>query len=139
MAWNGLAGRAEAVRPNIPIFPGRRAEALVCGNLQPVAQGRGLLRAKQSVGVQTMTYSISSRTIANMEQATKQRENRLRGMATRYGLRLEKSKSRDPSAIDYGLYALIRPETGGAVNAAIAQRWVCSWNLDTVEQYLSQR
>jgi hypothetical protein len=91
------------------------------------------------MGNQTMIYGTSSRTIANMERATKLRENRLRGMAKRYGLRLEKSKSRDPSAIDYGLYALIRPETGGTVNAAIAQRWVCSWNLDTVEQYLSQK
>jgi hypothetical protein len=91
------------------------------------------------MGVQTMTYSIPSRTVANMAQAAKQRESRLRRMAKRYGLRLQKSKSRDPSAIDYGLYALIRPETGGAVNAAIAQRWVCSWNLGTVEQYLSQK
>lgn len=74
-----------------------------------------------------------------MEQETKVRENRLRRMADRQGLRVVKSRSRDPNAIDYGLYALIQQETGGAVNAAIAQRWVCSWSLDEVEQYLSKK
>jgi hypothetical protein len=63
-------------------------------------------------------------------------ENRLRRVADRRGLRLVKSRSRDTSAIDYGLYALIDIQTGGAVNPAIAQRWVCSWSLDEVRNYL---
>jgi hypothetical protein len=64
-------------------------------------------------------------------------ENRLRRMADRRGLRLMKSRSRDVNAVDYGLYALIDVATSGAVNPAIAQRWVCSWTLDDVRKYLN--
>jgi hypothetical protein len=67
----------------------------------------------------------------------KVRENRLRRMADRQGLRLVKSRSRDPRAVDYGLYALIDHNTGGAVNPAIANRWICSWTLDEVESWLT--
>jgi hypothetical protein len=66
----------------------------------------------------------------------KVKENRLRRMADRRGYRLMKSRSRDPQAIDYSLYALIDVRTGGAVNPALAQRWTCSWDLDDVEDYL---
>lgn len=71
-----------------------------------------------------------------MIRTDKIRENRLRRVADRYGLRLMKSSRRDPRAIDYGLYALIDPNTGGAINPAIAGRFVCGWTLDEVEQYL---
>jgi hypothetical protein len=37
----------------------------------------------------------------------KVRENRLRRMAERQGLRLVKSRRRDPLALDYQLYALV--------------------------------
>lgn len=67
----------------------------------------------------------------------KVRENRLRRMADRYGFRLIKSRSRDPRAVDYGLYALIDVRTDGAINPAIADRWVCSWSLDEVGAYLT--
>ena len=72
------------------------------------------------------------------EKTMKIRENRLRRMAARQGLRLQKSRNRDPKACAYGLYALIDMQTGGAVNPALAQRWVCSWSLDEVEEYLTQ-
>ena len=49
-----------------------------------------------------------------------------------------KSRSRDPNAMDYGLFALIDVQTNGAVNPAIAQRWVCSWSLDEVKDYLEK-
>jgi hypothetical protein len=68
----------------------------------------------------------------------KVRENRLRRVAQRRGLRLVKSRTRDPHGIDHGLYALIDIQTNGAVNPAIAQRWVCSWTLDEVEDYLNR-
>lgn len=45
-------------------------------------------------------------------------ENRLRRAAERQGLRLEKSRRRDPNAIDFGRYALIDPTYGGAVHDA---------------------
>ncbi len=44
-------------------------------------------------------------------------ENRLRNGAARQGLRLEKSRRRDPYALDYGTYALVEgpaAEPGGA-------------------------
>ena len=64
------------------------------------------------------------------------RENHMRRRADRYGLKLKKSPRRDPKAVDYGLYALIDVQTGGAINPAIAQRFICSWTLDEVEEYL---
>ena len=67
---------------------------------------------------------------------SKARETRLRNTADRRGYRLKKSRSRDPEAIDFGRYALVDARTGGTVNPAIANRWVCSWTLDDVEAWL---
>ena len=69
-------------------------------------------------------------------ESEKVRENRLRRMADRQGYRLSKSRRRDGDAIDFGLYALLDYETGGAVNPALAQRYVHSWTLDDVEEWL---
>ena len=69
---------------------------------------------------------------------TKVRENRLRRVADRRGLRLVKSGRRDPNALDYGLFALIDYETGGAVNPSLIGRYTCSWDLDQVEDYLTE-
>ena len=66
----------------------------------------------------------------------KVRENRLRRKAARYGLQLIKSPRRDPDALDYGLFALIDPRTGGAMNPALIDQFVHSWTLDKVEKYL---
>jgi hypothetical protein len=63
-------------------------------------------------------------------------ENRLRRVADRRGLKLVKSRSRDVNAVDYGRYALIDVVTSGAVNPAIADRWICSWTIDQVQDYL---
>jgi len=73
-----------------------------------------------------------------MDLEDKVRENRLRRTADRQGLRLMKSRSRDPQALDFGLYALVDVQTNGAVNPAIAGRWPCSWTLDDVEEYLKE-
>lgn len=72
-----------------------------------------------------------------MAQDQKVRENRLRRMADRQGLRLSKSRSRDVNAIDYGLYALIDHETNGTVVPPIAGRWSHSMTLDEVEEWLT--
>lgn len=69
----------------------------------------------------------------------KSRETRLRNTADRSGYKLSRSRSRDPRAVDYGLYALIDVQTGGAINPAIANRWVHSWSLDECEAYLGSR
>lgn len=50
-----------------------------------------------------------------MDQSIKVRENRLRRMAERQGLRLVKSRRRDPLAVDFGRY---RVETGDGVEPA---------------------
>lgn len=47
-----------------------------------------------------------------METDEKVRENRLRRMAERQGLRLVKSRRRDPRALDYGLYVLVQDTAG---------------------------
>ena len=52
-----------------------------------------------------------------MTDALKRTENRLRRQLYRDGYLLRKSRSRDPSALDYGLYAIIDPSTGGTVHA----------------------
>jgi hypothetical protein len=56
--------------------------------------------------------------------------------AARHGLTLSKSRRRDPSALDHGLYALIDPQTGGAVNRALVGQFIHSMTLDEVEDYL---
>jgi hypothetical protein len=66
----------------------------------------------------------------------KARENRLRRMADRYGLRLLKARSRDVRAIDYGCYALADLETSGIVFGISAiGRFDAS--LDDIEEYLT--
>jgi hypothetical protein len=37
-----------------------------------------------------------------------------------------------------GLRVNLSKRGGGAVNPAIAQRWVCSWTLEDVEEYLNR-
>jgi hypothetical protein len=53
----------------------------------------------------------------------KVRENRVRRMAKRHGYRLEKSRRRDPLALDFGQYRLTgrgRPRTFGDLGAVEA-------------------
>lgn len=59
------------------------------------------------------------------------RENRLRRVAERQGLRLRKSPRRDPKALDYGLYAVI--DTTGA----IVEGGYVGLTLDQVESWLT--
>jgi hypothetical protein len=82
--------------------------------------------------------TISTRRGIDMSTSTterKVRENRLRRAADRQGLRLMKSPRRDPSALGYGLYALVGHETGGTMHTS-APLGIHTLNLDDVEQYL---
>jgi hypothetical protein len=88
--------------------------------------------------VSGITHSIGLYLTRTSMDEFKVRENRLRRSADRQGYRLMKSRSRDPRALDHGLYALIMPQTGGAVNRALADHWTCSWTLDQVEAYLAR-
>jgi hypothetical protein len=70
-----------------------------------------------------------------MNTAEKCMENRLRRKARQCGLRLSKSRRRDPSALDYGLYCLIDIRTGGLDHWA--GQFAHVLDLDEVEAYLN--
>lgn len=61
-------------------------------------------------------------------QPGKVRENRLRRTAERRGLKLTRSRRRDPKAIDYGLYWLTDAQTGKPVSPA------AGLHLDEIER-----
>lgn len=66
----------------------------------------------------------------------KVRENRLRRVADRRGLRLEKSRRRDEKAIDFGGFMLIDVIRNYAVAGGHPFPYSCS--LDDVEAYLDE-
>jgi hypothetical protein len=68
-----------------------------------------------------------------MDAKTKVRENGLRRMASRQGLRLVKSRQRDPMALDYGKYSLVNGRPGH-IHVFIGQG-----DLDQVEDWLETR
>jgi hypothetical protein len=72
-----------------------------------------------------------------MLETDKVKENRLRRAAERQGLRLTKSRSRDPNALDFGLYALVDNEKNFLINEPLAGHWVHSWTLDEIDEYLN--
>ncbi len=67
----------------------------------------------------------------------KVRENRLRRMAARQGLRLSKSRTRDTRAVDYGTYMLSDPRLSNAVLVG-GLSWARGYgaSLDEIESYL---
>ena len=73
-----------------------------------------------------------------MDTATKVRENRMRETADRRGLKLVRSRTRDSRAIDYGLYALLDVQTGGAINPAIARVVAKPYNSQEVATYVRE-
>jgi hypothetical protein len=72
-----------------------------------------------------------------MSTTDKVRENRLRRVAARRGLHLEKSRRRDPNAFDYGTYWLIDHRTNAIAfrNFALDSYGL---TLDDVESYLDE-
>ena len=73
---------------------------------------------------------------AEVDQAEKVRENRLRRMADRQGLALHKSRIRDPRAIGYGGW-FISDQATNAVVAGGHTRNGYDLDLDDVERYLT--
>ena len=65
------------------------------------------------------------------------REDRLRRSAVRQGLRLEKSRRRDPRAFDYGTYQLVDLY----LNTLVAGNWNYGYGLtlDQVEAELTEQ
>lgn len=66
----------------------------------------------------------------------KVRENRMRRMARRQGLILQRSRRLDPQAVDYGLYALLSVETGGTIHPEGGTS-IYTLTLDEVEGWLT--
>ncbi|MET8234838.1 hypothetical protein ABZS77_29600 [Micromonospora sp. NPDC005298] len=73
--------------------------------------------------------------VSTPEGARKVRENRLRRAAQRQGLLLEKSRARDPRALDFGTYHL-RDGTGKII-AKGSTRAAFGLNLDQIEARLT--
>ena len=69
--------------------------------------------------------------------AMKTRENRLRRKADRLGLRLSKSRRRDPDALDHGMYAILDIESGGTTHPMGVISPHCL-TLDEVEELLTE-
>lgn len=69
------------------------------------------------------------------DMSWKVRENRLRRMAERQGLQMQKSRRRDQRAVDWGTYRLIDPATNSVVSYA---GW-CDYGLtlDEIEAQLT--
>ncbi len=63
------------------------------------------------------------------------RENRLRRVADRQGLRLLKSRRRDPRAVDFGGYMLVDAITNGAVLGSGSFSFQA--DIEEVEAYLT--
>lgn len=63
-------------------------------------------------------------------------ENRLRRVADRQGLRLQKSRARDPLALTYSTYQLVDVRTGGLAVGSISFGY--GLGLDDVERALSR-
>jgi hypothetical protein len=70
------------------------------------------------------------------DMTEKTRENRLRRMADRQGLRLMKCRKRDPRALGFGRYALLNVENNTV--AAGAGRFGPELTIDEVEEYLTR-
>jgi hypothetical protein len=66
----------------------------------------------------------------------KVREDRLRRVANRRGLRLLKSRRRDPQAVDHGRYILVDATTNVVVYGVWNNNWAEA-TLDQIEEYLS--
>jgi hypothetical protein len=86
-----------------------------------------------------MASSIGLGILADMSTSTqdKVRENRLRRMAERQGLALQKNRRRDPYAADYGLFWLRRLDDPMPEQSHDA--WIgypAGFTMDEVEAYL---
>lgn len=70
------------------------------------------------------------------DNAIKVRENRLRRMAERRGLAIEKSRQRDPGGREYGTYRVVDPYSDNKVVAAEFNREY-GLSLNRVEEVLT--
>ncbi|WP_448150020.1 hypothetical protein [Labrys miyagiensis] len=72
-----------------------------------------------------------------MSEDEKVRENRIRRAAERQGMQLQKSRRRDPRAIDFGGYMLVDASSNTLILGG--SPYAYSASLDEVETYLFDR
>ncbi len=72
-----------------------------------------------------------------ISKAEKVRENKLRRMAARQGYMLQRSKRRDPDALDYGLYWLVDISTNFVVFGGPGVTGGPTADLDDIEEWLT--
>jgi hypothetical protein len=103
----------------------------------------GMTQSKKALEEQVRRVNEAQERHAKTMQAEKVRENRLRRMADRQGLKLIKSRVRDPYAKDFGLYWI---DVAWVMDGAIKRYDVipdqANWrgpfdDLDEVERYLT--
>ena len=70
------------------------------------------------------------------EQSEKVRENRLRAMAERQGLKISQSRQRDPRGLSYGRWMIVDPFTKSVVTGT-QHTGSPNMSLDEVEAYLT--
>ena len=82
-----------------------------------------------------ITFQVTLGYGLRMDAAEKVREARLRRMAQRQGLKLVRSRRRDPLAADFGRYTLVDPDSDRAVAGELGS--TSAMTLDDVEIWLS--
>jgi hypothetical protein len=70
------------------------------------------------------------------DESVKVRENRLRRKARRQGLELQKSRRRDPHALDYGTYQLVDATTNSVVASGLTSGY--GLTLGDIERELTK-
>lgn len=78
--------------------------------------------------------------VGGMDAKEKARENRIRGMARRRGLELQRHRARDHGHLLYGTYQLTRPDGSVAAakdNAAFGRQY--GLTLDEAEKILGEQ
>jgi hypothetical protein len=85
--------------------------------------------------VSGLSSGIVSGILSGMDTAAKTQENRVRRMAERQGLQLQRSRRRDPRARDYGRYRIVDLATNSVVAGGQAADY--SLDLEDAERYLT--
>lgn len=104
--------------------------------VEAAQKGTDRLRSAVHAESYTLRDHLERQREAERKADPKVQENRLRRVADRQGLKLSKSRSRDPKAVDFGKYALIDVETGETVHPVLADRWTHCLSLAYVREYL---
>ena len=100
---------------------------IACGTASSITSGM----------LSSMTIPTLDEINAMTGQQRKVLENRLRRAAARQGLRLDKSRARDPYSLSYGTYMLVDAQTNGVVCMGLPDGY--GLDLEGVARHLFER